>query len=49
MRMSAAADAVELISPPDELASRYEALIRLAEAIRSHPSENELFHTLERV
>ena len=46
MRMSPAADALELISSPDELASRYEALIRLAEAIRSHPSENELFHTL---
>src|ERR1700752_1197865 len=27
------------------LASRYEALIRLAEAIRSHPDEKELFRT----
>src|SRR5579862_7086150 len=27
-------------------ASRYEALIRLAEAIRSHPAEKDLFRTL---
>src|SRR5712672_2048590 len=26
--------------------ARYEAVIRLGEAIRSHPGENELFHTL---
>jgi formate hydrogenlyase transcriptional activator len=46
MRMSPAANALEPASIPDELASRYEALIRLAEAIRSNPNENELFPTL---
>src|ERR1700751_613938 len=48
MRMSPAANALEPASIPDELASRYEALIRLAEAIRSKPNENELFPTLVR-
>jgi formate hydrogenlyase transcriptional activator len=46
MRMSPAANALEPASLPDKLASRYEALIRLAEAIRSNPNENELFRTL---
>src|ERR1700674_904988 len=46
MRMSPAANALEPNSLPDELVSRYEALIRLGEAIRSNPNENELFQTL---
>jgi formate hydrogenlyase transcriptional activator len=45
MAMSATANALE--SPPlnDGLASRYETLIRLSEAIRSHPDEKDLFRT----
>src|SRR5258708_14671797 len=46
MRMSPAANALEAASLPGELVSRYEALIHLAEAIRSNPNENELFRTL---
>ena len=44
--MSPAANALEPASLSDELASRYQALIRLGEAIRSHPDEKDLFQTL---
>jgi formate hydrogenlyase transcriptional activator len=44
--MSAEANALESGLSQDGLASRYEALIRLAEAIRSHPDEKQLFQTL---
>ena len=44
--MSPAANALEPASLADELASRYQALIRLGEAIRSHPDEKDLFQTL---
>ncbi len=44
--MSPAANVLEPASLPGELVSRYEALIHLAEAIRSNPNENELFRTL---
>jgi formate hydrogenlyase transcriptional activator len=46
MRMSQAANALEPASLPDELAARYQALIRLGQAIRSHPDEKDLFQTL---
>jgi formate hydrogenlyase transcriptional activator len=46
MRMSTAADALEPVSLPNELAPRFKALIRLAEAIRSHPDEKDLFQNL---
>jgi hypothetical protein len=46
MRMSQAANALEPASLPDEIASRYQALIRLGQAIRSHPNEKDLFQTL---
>jgi formate hydrogenlyase transcriptional activator len=46
MRMSTAADALEPVSLPNELAPRFKALIRLAEAIRSRPDEKDLFQTL---
>ena len=44
--MSLAADALDPGSLSKGLASRYEALIRLAEAIRSHQDEKDLFRTL---
>ncbi len=46
MRMSPAADTLDPGSLNTGLASRYEALIRLAEAIRSHQDEKDLFRTL---
>jgi formate hydrogenlyase transcriptional activator len=46
MRMSPAANALEPASLSDELSSRYQALIRLEEAIRSHPDEKDLFQSL---
>jgi hypothetical protein len=46
MRMSQAANALEPAPLPDEIASRYQALIRLGQAIRSHPNEKDLFQTL---
>ena len=45
MGMSVTANAPESAPSSQALASRYEALIRLAEAIRSHPDEKELFRT----
>ena len=45
MRTSTAATALEEVSLCGELASRYEALIRLAEVIRSHPEQKDLFQT----
>ena len=45
MGMLAAAQGLEGKSLNQAIASRYEALIRLAEAIRSHPDEKELFRT----
>ena len=44
--MSPAAKALEPASLPNELAPRFKALIRLAEAIRSLPDEKDLFGTL---
>jgi len=46
MRMSPAADVPEPLSLRNELAPRFKALMRLAEAIRSHPDEKDLFGTL---
>ena len=46
MRISQAANALDPASSPDELASRYQALIRLGQAIRLHPDEKDLFQTL---
>jgi formate hydrogenlyase transcriptional activator len=46
LRMSLAVDALDPGSLSKGLASRYEALIRLAEAIRSHQDEKDLFRTL---
>jgi formate hydrogenlyase transcriptional activator len=45
MRILPAATAQEGVSLCGGLASRYEALIRLAEVIRSHPEEKDLFQT----
>jgi formate hydrogenlyase transcriptional activator len=45
-RMSAEANALESPLSQNGLISRYEVLIRLAEAIRSHPDEKDLFQTL---
>src|SRR5579863_10248122 len=48
-RMSPAASAVEtkpLESQPAPRPARYEALIRLGEAIRSNPDEKDLFQTV---
>jgi formate hydrogenlyase transcriptional activator len=45
MRISSAATVLEEASLRGGLASRYEALIRLAEVIRSHPEEKDLFQT----
>ena len=44
--MSTAADALEAVSLPNDLASRFKALIRFADVIRSHPDEKDLFQTL---
>jgi formate hydrogenlyase transcriptional activator len=46
MRMSTAADALEPVSSFNQLAPRFIALNRLAEAIRSHTDETDLFQTL---
>jgi formate hydrogenlyase transcriptional activator len=46
MRMPPAADVLEPASLLNELAPRFKALMRLAEAIRSHPDEKDLFGTL---
>jgi formate hydrogenlyase transcriptional activator len=46
MRMSPADNALEPATLQNGPASRYEALIRLAEAIRSNPDEKDLFRTL---
>jgi formate hydrogenlyase transcriptional activator len=46
MGMSGAANALETAPIRGALASRYDALIRLAQAIRSQPEEKELFQTL---
>src|SRR5947209_1178725 len=45
MPVSAASNAMAAMPLNGGLASRYEALIRLAEAIRSHPDEQDLFAT----
>jgi formate hydrogenlyase transcriptional activator len=45
MGISAGENALAGTPLSDGLASRYEALIRLAEAIRSHPDEKDLFRT----
>src|SRR4051794_11018800 len=45
MAMSAASNALVGTPLNEGLASRYEALIRLAETIRSHPDERDLFRT----
>jgi formate hydrogenlyase transcriptional activator len=44
--MSPAASTLETKPLESQPASRYEALIRLAEAIRSHPDEKDLFQTV---
>ena len=44
--MSRAANALEPGRLPNAIAPRFKALIRLAEAIRSHPDEKDLFRTL---
>jgi formate hydrogenlyase transcriptional activator len=46
MFMLGTATALEVTSVNERLAVRYEALIRLAETIRSHPDERDLFQTL---
>jgi formate hydrogenlyase transcriptional activator len=46
METSLAADAQKAAISSETLASRYEALIRLAEVIRSKPEEEDLFETL---
>src|SRR5262245_7053029 len=45
MALSAASDAPAGTLLTEGVVSRYEALIRLAEAIRSHPDEKDLFRT----
>jgi formate hydrogenlyase transcriptional activator len=45
MGISAAENALSSTPLGEGLVSRYEALIRLAEAIRSHPDEKDLFRT----
>ncbi len=45
MAISPAPNALAGAPLSDGLVSRYEALIRLAEAIRSHPDEKDLFRT----
>jgi len=46
MRISPAANALDPVSLPNELAPRFIALNRLAEGIRSHTDEKDLFRTL---
>src|ERR1700691_2380490 len=46
METSLATDAQKAVISCEALASRYEALIRLAEVIRSKPEEEDLFETL---
>ncbi len=46
MGMPSAENAREPAPPRNGTVSRYEAVIRLAEVIRSHPDENDLFRTL---
>jgi formate hydrogenlyase transcriptional activator len=46
MQKSLTADAPSETRLTEGLASRYEALIRIAELIRSHPGEKDLFQTL---
>jgi formate hydrogenlyase transcriptional activator len=46
MSMGTTANSLEVTPLNEGLAARYEALIRLAEAIRSHPDEKDLFQTL---
>jgi formate hydrogenlyase transcriptional activator len=46
MGMPSVENALEPARLPNGSASRYEALIRLAEVIRSHPDEKDLFRTL---
>jgi formate hydrogenlyase transcriptional activator len=45
MRISSAANALEAVPLSEGLASRYEALIRLAEVIRSQRDQRDLFRT----
>ena len=45
MGMTDGGNALEQTPSSERRASRYEALIRLAEAIRSHPDESDLFQT----
>jgi formate hydrogenlyase transcriptional activator len=44
--MLSTATALEIAAVDGRLAARYEALIRLAEVIRAHPDEKDLFQTL---
>ena len=44
--MPSAKNALEPAPLQDGPASRYEAVIRLGEAIRSHPDEKDLFRTI---
>ena len=44
--MPLAVNALDPVSSHNDLDSRYDALVRLAEAIRSHPDEKDLFRTL---
>src|SRR5437868_11885286 len=46
MSMATTANALEVTPLTEGLAARYEALIRLAETIRSRPDEGDLFQTL---
>ena len=48
MPVLATANAFEAIPSGERLAAQYEALIRVAEVIRSHPDEKDLFQTLAR-
>ena len=45
MQIPPAADSETVAKPSEELAPRYEALSRLAELIRSHPEETDLFQS----
>src|ERR1700739_2982074 len=49
MQISPAANSPKAAIDNEELSSRYEALIRLAELIRSHPEEKDLFQTCANV
>jgi formate hydrogenlyase transcriptional activator len=48
MQISPAANTPKAAIDTEGLPSRYEALIRLAELIRSHPEEKDLFQTCAR-